>query len=263
MVKADLHNHLRTSKRVLNGDFNRVIDATSAKLGEDAIIGIVNRSDRKYEELVSQRGYDREFIEGNGSVVYVPEKKVYLVKGQQVQSNEGNLLVLGVPKGVNLLEGKSLEDTIKEAQEKWGIIIASNLLHKNGIWNYLIKNLNLVEYFDGIEVYNSKAEFSCPLSPYASDANGTAKDFYRFVRGEYFQLGALSSSDGDSFYEIGSSYTELPNPDKNNFKKWLKDSIHKTNLETKRKNSPSRLGAIDHLLDSFLIENVGSKVGLI
>ena len=141
MVKADLHNHLRTSKRVLNGDFNRVIDIASAKLGEDSIIGIVNRSDRKYEELVSQKGYYREFIERNGSVVYIPEKKVYIIKGQEVQSNEGNLLVLGVPKGVQLVEGNSLERTISEAREKWGIVIGSNLLHRNGIWDHLTKNL--------------------------------------------------------------------------------------------------------------------------
>lgn len=260
MVKADLHNHLRTSKRVLNGDFNRVIDIASAKLGEDSIIGIVNRSDRKYEELVSQRGYDREFIEGNGSVVYIPEKKVYIIKGQEVQSNEGNLLVLGVPKGVQLVEGNSLERTVSEAREKWGIVIGSNLLHRNGIWDYLTKNLNLVEELDGIEIYNSKAESSYPFSPYAYNANGTVQDFYRFVRGEYYKLGALSSSDGDCFYEIGSSYTELPNPDKNNFKEWLKDSIHKTNLNTSRRNHPSRIEGTD--LHSLWID-VCSKVGFI
>lgn len=163
MVKADLHNHLRTSSRVRSGDFNRVIDITSARLGEDAIIGIINRSDQKYENLVNQKGYDREVIEKNGSVVYVPEKKVYIIKGQEVLSREGSLLVLGVPKWAQLVEGNSLENTIKEAQEKWGIAIANNMLHKNGIWNYLTKNLRILEDLDGIEIYNSKADFSCPL----------------------------------------------------------------------------------------------------
>ncbi len=263
MVKADLHNHLRTSSRVRSGDFNRVIDITSARLGEDAIIGIINRSDQKYENLVNQKGYDREVIEKNGSVVYVPEKKVYIIKGQEVLSREGSLLVLGVPKWAQLVEGNSLENTIKEAQEKWGIAIANNMLHKNGIWNYLTKNLRILEDLDGIEIYNSKADFSCPLSPYTYNANGTSKDFYHLVQKRFPNLGALSSSDGDSFYEIGSSYTELPNPDKNNFKNWLKNSIHETNLESKRENHPSKIGAIDHILDSILINGIGSKFGLI
>lgn len=255
MVKADLHNHLSKDDSVGNGYFNRLVDTTRERLGENAIVGVINRFDTKYEDLICQKGYDREVIERNGSAVYVPEKKIYIVKGQEVTTSQGGLLVLGIPKNVHILEGKSLENTLKESQEKWGIILATNLYNHPNVLNYLLKNSILLEKIDGVETYNGKAEALFPgvLSRY--NLNQHSKAFYNFVQKEYSHLGAISSSNGDSFYEIGSSYTELPIPDKNNFKRWLKSSIHQTTLESKRLNRSSMIAATNY----FLINNFGTK----
>ena len=264
MVKADLHNHLRTSEMVLDGDLYRAVRVASKKLGKGAVVGIANNKyDWRYERLLCLEGPHWEFVEKDGSVVHFPEEEVYFVKGHEVKTNQGNLLVLGLPRGVQLAYGKSLEDTIISAQEEGGIIVGSNMLHKDGIWKYLTLNSHLLNDLDGIEVYNSKAGFPCSFNPCIGNANDASSDFYeKRIQKKYPRLGALSSSDGNSFYEIGLSYTVLPEPDKSNFKEWLRDAIHNTNLETERKNRVSILGTIDHAASSFFIKKFGYKFGI-
>lgn len=262
MVKADLHNHLRTGKHTLDGDFNKAVDYARKNLGKNAILGIINRNDSRYEKLISQKGYFRELSDLDGSSVYVPEKEVYLIKGQEVRTKKGNILVLGLSPRDYVLNGTSLERAISSAKEKGGIVIASAPFYQSGIGNYLIKKRESLKGIDAIEVYNSKAEFSFPIGPFPENANETAKDFYKYVCGIYAPLGAISSSDGNSFYEIGSSYTEFQNPDRKNFKRWLKEEIKRSNLETERKNSSSKRGMLEHIAKSLVLGAFDSKTSL-
>ena len=59
IVKADLHNHLRT-RSDMHGLFNPAIDKTKKRLGAGGILGVVNFDDRRYEDFIEQRGYERE-----------------------------------------------------------------------------------------------------------------------------------------------------------------------------------------------------------
>lgn len=262
MVKADLHNHIRTGKYTLDGDFDRTIDFARKNLGKNAIVGIINRNDNRYENLISQKGYFRELSDLDGSSVYIPEKEVYLIKGQEVRTKKGNILVLGLPPNDSVLNGTSLERAISSAKEKGGIVIANSPFYQNGIGNYLIKKREVLKCIDAIETHNSKAEFSLPIGPFPENANETAKDFYKYVCDIYAPLGAISSSDGNSFYEIGSSYTEFQNPNRKKFKSWLKEEIKGSNLETERKNSSSKIGMLEHIAKSLVLMTFDSKTSL-
>jgi len=78
ITKADFHNHLQTCKPTCS--FNEVVDIVSKKLGDDGVIGVVNvGDDNRYEKFLGFKGYERKEI---GAGFYVPEKSVFVVKGQ-------------------------------------------------------------------------------------------------------------------------------------------------------------------------------------
>lgn len=275
MVKADLHNHLRTSSRIFSGDFDKVAKITRFRLGFDGIIGVVNFSDNRYEKLIQCPGYERVDLENDGSCFYVPDLDVYIMKGQEVPTKEGHLLVLGIGKNVHLKDGRSLDDTVKEAKDNRGIILADHPFYSNGVGNYLRRNPDFIENLDAIEVHNGEAGFSLPFSNYfPPKANEKAQEFFSDYFLTYAQkndlshidspeLGAIYSSDGHSFYEIGSSYTELTSAiSQIDFLNSLRTAIHKTGNRTEGKQSNSKLGALDHIVDLAFITQIAPRIGL-
>lgn len=261
-VRADFHNHLRMSSRFARGDFNRAINTASRKLGHGAVLGVVNFSDWRYEHLIDLGGYERQNLGDNRNGVYVPEKDVYVVKGQEVPTKEGHLLVFGTGARYHLKEGRSFEETIKEARDQDGIIVVDHPFHIHGLGSYLEQNPRLLEQVDAVEIHNGEASFGLPFGPIPLGANKKAQDFYARIESDFPNLGAIASSDGHSMYEIGSSWTEIQRPQFNGFVNSLRESIIKTNLSTPTRMNNSIIGAIDHILDLALITQVGFRVGL-
>ena len=66
-VKADLHNHLRTSSILRNEDFNQAIDLASKRLGSSGIFAMVNFYDKRYENFISLKGYNRDSLGENAN----------------------------------------------------------------------------------------------------------------------------------------------------------------------------------------------------
>ena len=92
--KTSLHNHLGRNGR--NPGFDETIDIVYNALGSRGIFGIGNCNDIRYEDFINQRGrYERKFI-GNGDpkenhiAVYVPDKEIMIVRGQEVFSDKGH-----------------------------------------------------------------------------------------------------------------------------------------------------------------------------
>ena len=140
IVKADLHNHLRT-RSDMHGLFNPAIDKTKKRLGAGGILGVVNFDDRRYEDFVSQKGgYEREKIGRNA--IYVPEKDILVVKGQEVPTQDGHILVIGLNYGVNLERKRSLKDTIANALDENGIIILDHPFYYEGAIDYFRNNVD-------------------------------------------------------------------------------------------------------------------------
>ena len=262
-IKADLHNHLRTSSILENSDFNNSIDVASRKLGSGACFGLINMHDRRYEKFADLKGYEREWIGDNKNGIYIPEKDVLVVRGQEITTKQGHLLVLGLGYEIHLKNGISLEETLKKAKDNNGIIITDHPFYTEGTGNYLEKNQKFLEDIDAIEVHNGESAFGLPLSPFPIGANKKAQDFYSRIKKDYPHLGAISSSDGHSIDEVGSSWTEIDKPEYNkNFIYSLKDSVRNTNLANCKKMENSVFGAIKHLKELANIiasEKLGSK----
>ena len=209
-VNADLHNHLKTRSDRLGINFNRAIDVARERLGAGGIIGVVNFDDFLYEQFSDLEGYERKNF-GNG--FYVPEKDILVVKGQEVPTMQGHLLVLGLQGGKHLKSG-DVEDVIEEATLGHGIIIADHPFYRDGIGKYLEglarEKVSYLNIFDGIEVYNNSAELWIPfLTP--SKANRKAGEFFDIWK-ERADIGALITSDGHSLAELGKCCTQLEMP---------------------------------------------------
>lgn len=241
-VKADLHNHLRTSSNLKQEDFNRAIDLARQKLGENGIFALVNFSDRRYEHFIGFRGYERVYAGENRNAVYVPEKKVLVVKGQEVPTKQGHLLILGLGYDSHMKQHKSLEYTLKEAKDKNAIVIAEHPYSHNGIGPYLDDHTELHPDLNAIEIHNGET---------LKEANQKTRNLYRELKFLFpeMNIGALSSSDGHSLHELGKNWTEIEMPDIQYFRflSSLKDSIINTNLETPRQEQISYRGIIQHI----------------
>ncbi len=257
---ADLHNHLTTSSRIPKGTFNQVADLASERLGKFGIVGIVNFSDWRWENLIGQSGYEREYLGKKKNAVYIPEKEIFFVKGQEIPTREGHLLVLGTEAGLHLKEGRTLEDSIKEAKDNGGIIIADHPFYKQGIGEYLEKHPQLFWDLAAMETHSGASVWIPGITP--ANANSHSVECYDDHKLTLPNLGALSSSDGHSLSEIGSSYTQLSGIEKDNFVPSLKKAIQNTNLlRTSRLNSNSYFGALNHGAKMLLLNNIAYPLG--
>ncbi|MEK6760720.1 MAG: hypothetical protein AABX93_02240 [Nanoarchaeota archaeon] len=257
-VKADFHNHLRTSSRLADSDFNRAVDIAECRLGSGGTFGMINFDDKRYEKFIGFKGYNRDYIGENKNAIYIPGKDILIVKGQEVPTQQGHLLILGLGYDEHIKQNQTLEDTIKESRDKEATIILDHPFCKIacGAGEFLRKreNHNLLKYIDALEVHNGEVSLFPP-------SNIKAKIFYNSI--STYNVGAISTSDGHSFYELGTSWTEIDeiDRDKGKFLESLRKSVQETKY-SKRENSASLVGALEHgIYVKFTIPFL-SKIGL-
>lgn len=232
----------------MSGLFNKTVDIIRKRLGPGGIIGLVNFEDRRYEEFADSDGYDRMNL---GNAMHFPEQDVLIIKGQEVPTREGHLLVIGVPQSVYLESDKSLDYTLDEVKDIDALNGADHPENANGLGPFLRANPKHLERLDFLEVFNGESALSF------RNANKRAQAFYDGIKNNYPLLAPMSSSDGHSLYEIAGSYTNLLMSE--NYRE-IKDSnglvdalsigltgVCTLGWEGRKRNS--RLGAIDHVLD--------------
>src|SRR3989344_45105 len=222
-IKADLHNHLQTSNDFTRVDFNRVVNVASARLGEGGILGVTNfvtddSLDNRYETLSTKPGYDRD---NKGRALYVPEKKLWIVKSQEVPTlvngHEVHLLVIGLPEHKHLKPGRPLEDAMKEGRDLGGKLVFDHPGYTHGILPHLNLDLSsrVMPQIDGWEVFNSSAALNFGNLPIVSrafppKANERAQNYYaEVIAPSYPHVKPLCSSDGHSLAEIGRAFTKV------------------------------------------------------
>ncbi len=256
LIKADLHNHLRTFTHAKEGDFDLAVDLAYKRLGLGGILGLVNFVETRYELYSQQKSkYGRRVL---GNAVYVPEKDILIVKGQEIATKQGHLLVLGLRERKHLHSGRTLEDSLKEAKDNNGIIIADHPFYKEGVGNYLTGKL--LEQIDALEL-NGEASWIPGITPI--NANLKAINYFLDIKDD-FDIGIIANSDGHSFFELGKSFTYFPQPDLKNSETLvssLRRGIRNAKLEDTH-SVKSLLGTYLHvgLLAPLII---GSKLGLI
>lgn len=256
-VRADLHNHLSIFEDI-GYCFNRAIDTAFRNLGTNGAFAVVNAQDSgkgRYETLLGLRGYNRTDL---GNAFYVQEKRIYVIKGQEVFTRQGHLLVLGLDKGVRLKDYRTLDDSLKEADDHDGIKILVNPFFRDGVLYNLYPNsvcgkipeelVKLIEKFDGIETYNGETWLSFGLF----SANSQAQEFHeRIVQGYDIghDIGSIFSSGGYSIGDIGSCFTNLDQPDFSDpirLRETLRASIRRHNDNTRDRKKKAIMSTLAH-----------------
>lgn len=224
--KVSLHNHLGRNGR--NPGFDKTIDIIYQGLGAKGVFGIGNCNDFRYEDFINQSGgrYTRIFIKESGTItlspiaVYIPEKEILLLRGQEVFSDKGHFLVFCHEKNI---EKKILEDCLNEATDNNAILGTDHRYYLGGLGKFLEENPSYEGYFDFDEVYNGTSEigkwFIGPrnsnekaIENYKTNLDG--KLFENQKNGKEHYIGAVSFGDTHQLTRFGTnilknSYTFL------------------------------------------------------
>ncbi len=234
-VKADFQNHFTTKSRVLNPI--KVAKTVQNKLGKYGLSGLINYQDQRYEAFEKNaEGHGHNL----GNAIYFNSENVIVVKGEEIPTADGDLLVVGTNVGKHLTARRTLEESLKEARDNNGITIITTPFYRSSVGEKLKKNPKLFELCDAVEAYNGLA---------GKIENEMADNLYveHFI--DYPHLGALASSDGHTFNEVGLCYTELEMPEYEEIKNAdelqdaLREAIGNAGVRQQRK---STYGKIEH-----------------
>ena len=141
-IKVALHEHWRTSSKIKKNDFNEIVDTAYKRLGKGGVVGLVNFEDNRYESIIKLKGYNRKNL---GNAVYVPEKEMTIIRGQEIPTKEGHILGLALPENLNLPSGECVRDTIKRIKDNNGSVIVAHPFYYEGMGKYLNKNISVIK----------------------------------------------------------------------------------------------------------------------
>jgi len=196
MSNVDLQNHWTTKSRVLTPD--SLSRHALNKLGRNGIVGLVNYGDRRYEacaELAESCG-----LRNVGNALIGMNDQVMIVKGEEVPTRAGDLLVIGTRKGTHLTPKRSLHYSVREAKDNGGIVVITTPYFRSNVGEIIEFKPDLWEYVDAVEVHNGNV---------GALANQKAEDLYFLARAMGRPIGCLASSDGHSYGEVGTSYSAI------------------------------------------------------
>lgn len=262
-VKADLHNHFSTFENI--GEvFDKAMDIAYRNLGARGIFGVINAQDKglgRYETFLKQGGKNAHDL---GNAFYVPSIGIYVVKGQEVFTQGGHILALGLNYGVRLKDYRTLKDSLKEARDQDAVIILDHPCFLDGVIAknpYDYRKYFQEDWIDGIEVHNGEAWL--PIMGYYP-ANKKAQRIHRELCNE-FDIGAISTSDGHSIREIATSSSEIEQPDFSSPER-LRESLRKSIREHKDFSQDRQANAYSGTLNhagKIAIARLASRLGLI
>jgi len=268
-IKAALHEHLRTGSGLGERDFDKTIFTADYRLGHQSMFGVVDFDDKRYKRFIELPGMDRAYVGDDKRAIRLRDKgdvwDISCVHGEEVPTKQGHLLVLGLGYEAHLKHGRDVEETIREARDynPEAVIIVDHPFHRSGLGNHLKENLRLLEEIDAIETFNGEASFG--IFPFPAFANFKARSFYRKNNGKVENLGAISTSDGHSFFEFGRSNVMIEKPDfssTENFSKTFRQGVRDTCLSAINRKSyiTGNIGAIKHIAEMVGII-AGCKLG--
>lgn len=192
------------------------------------------------------------------NAMFYPQYNTLVVSGQEVQTEQGHLGVIGLNPSIRMKSGRSVDDTIREACDMGGIVVIEHPFHKWGLGKHMLVD-NFERYFatdsphsiDAIEVHNGEASL---WMPGFANANRKALLAYnRIPRQRLSKMGAIAVSDGHSIPELGSSYTYLDMPPIDQIQSGtqltesLREAIKGTSERMSFHAEDSKLGALNHI----------------
>ncbi len=270
-VKSTPHNHLRTTDYITEDDANSAVTIANERLGAGGVFGVINFNpspnelDYRWRNFVKNlRNYD---IIHTKNGIYIEERDILVVKGQEVPTKEGyHVLLIGTCEDQNVTNNSSLDDVLDEGDKFGAIKVADHPFHKNGIGDFLYTHRDYISRFDSIETGNGIAINGAGFK----DANEKASNFYHAVFKEYLDLTESVSDDGHSIHELGRNYSNIAMPENYTL---FKDSPEKVVNALKdgylanryqnlgHKLRTTKIGAINHFLDLAFLKRAQKVLG--
>lgn len=258
-VRADLHFHGKTGED-LSDDLKPILEMGRKKLGAGGIVGLIdfeNYGDHsRFTQLLRQAGNN---VIDFGFAFYEPSSDILIVRGEEVPTRQGHLLVLGLDRDVHLTSHKDLGYSLDESEANDGINNPPHSFHFKGIGPALAKNFRFMpdclddkNFLGKIDAFSHDCSASLWIPFRASwHANEEALRTYSYFSGYYPHLGFIANSDGHSLSDLGRSYTTFQMPDYNKIGPWeLREHLRKVIRGSKPENCvmrPGRLGALKHV----------------
>ncbi|MFH1290494.1 MAG: hypothetical protein ABIH92_03735 [Nanoarchaeota archaeon] len=193
-VRLDAHNHFTTRSLVL--PYRAVVNNVARFLGIGGICGFANFADRRFEAWVDQAPDNTPDF---GNAIYDTERGIWVIKGEEVRTRSGDLLILALPHGEPPEHEKPFEYTLEYATDHKGIVIGTELFSRSKIGETLRRRPKLLGKFDAIQVHDAQ------LLPWQ---NWASQRFYNDIKDDYPNIGQLSCTD-DHFWRPGVSYNTV------------------------------------------------------
>lgn len=210
----DLHNHGSTFSFRSRDIIPRILNSALKRGGNvyQKVIGLVNFNDDRYEIAVdSVRGNSSLSIQENNIHDSISNTRV--VKGQEVQTMDGHLLIIGLNHGEKVPSNLSLDETLSAVKSLSSrpIVGMDHPYFKDGLARKVPITLDILEKFDFIETFNGESNLFGPSANVL--ANSNYLDWVAMLKSQRSNtnLGQLASSDGHSIKEILSSCTVIGN----------------------------------------------------
>lgn len=248
-MKTDLHNHLGRNGK--NPGFDETINIVYNRLGNNSMFGVTNctSGDYRFENFTKQKGRsERVWLDEEKRILFIPEKQIYIIGTEEVQTKQGHLLIVGMPSNKKIQKTDktlSLEEALNRADDLNGIKIAVHPFSKDGLGDYLIPNQDLCKDLDGWEVYNASAELAIP-GVLPKGANKKSMEFYNLYLENKYPLGMCAFTDGHSVEVIGRSYSDYSGISREDLFSSLKQEIKENKYFKNLHMEPAKLDAFKH-----------------
>ena len=204
-IKAALHTLL--GRKGVFSSFDREVDRVSRRLGPGGLWAIANCNDYRYEKFVDSFSqgdkYGRDEVKPDKNAVWIPEKELLIVRGQEVFADKGHYLVFGLPKNTNI-ETENLEEGLKHATDLGAVLGVDHPFFKGNLGGYLLEHPELLKYFHTWEVYNASAgAFSF------GKANQKSKQVYENQIRPNYNIGAFAGDDSHTCTYMAKNFTPI------------------------------------------------------
>jgi len=236
----------------------------SFSTADSTLVGIIDfddhRAERTFEAL--KRNSDDSKQDGNLLSVYDENKAAHYLKGQEIPTNKGHLLVLGAKSDVT---SRTLRDAINEAKDLGGIVIADHPLFNVGPLQQAA--LRLIKHPSQLsvtarELYEFKDSFDAMeiMNGNLSKRYTRKQDLLSFD----YDIPGIATSDSHTVDGVFSVNMEMANLDFSD-EESLKDSLKREFRRYPRKINGSYNGMTErlrHTAASFY-ENLLFSTGLV
>ncbi len=226
-VKFDIENHLSSRREV--PDLDQVVDYLR-RIPGPKVLGVVDWKDGRFNRLINSKPELSEPLDGNA--FYVGGADTILFRGEEIETDLGHMLALGLDKSYNFPKVSKMERFGEICDERNFVAIVGDCPDYGKIREqfYLHRNKDLWGKFDGVKTWASEVD------PRDLKKYSRARSFFNTLSAEFSRdrKGQIVTTDGHrmnmfrSYNEVDLDWEKFRERD---VVKNLKKSIGKFNMK--------------------------------